>query len=410
MKKHYLILTLVLVAACNSGGSKTKVSGASSATDASSASSSNTGSSINPCPKDSSTTRCINASDYDKPVFYSLDGLNTSSTQTLAIADRSKSKEWDIAFRRNTILLNDGANGPGSIKVAVIQKQEHYYDQAPAADSSNKKASNLGAPKKKVFTQIGANLHQAPFTKPVPKDVSLKASLNGPAIPHNGPDSWYTYTPRGHKVTIHDTNYFFIKGSTPGEYGRVRATAYKSQKGERGGWLSYYTFAFSRYTKNATGASSWSDEVEKELLISKTPQCYDFSSTKDQGIVSCDTDSWDLIFVSEWMYKRVYLNSDVYGKGRGEVIGPVSAEDKDKDPTTYNTFEWKKDSSANDLTNFPYFEYNLEGKHKMWPNYRVYLIQKGTEHYKLQIVSYYSPITGKSGYPTINIAPVAIQK
>ena len=51
-------------------------------------------------------------------------------------------------------------------------------------------------------------------------------------------------------------------------------------------------------------------------------------------------------------------------------------------------------------------EYDLNGAHKIHPNYRVYLLDNGSKTYALQILSYYHPDTLTSGYITLRYREV----
>jgi hypothetical protein len=54
-----------------------------------------------------------------------------------------------------------------------------------------------------------------------------------------------------------------------------------------------------------------------------------------------------------------------------------------------------------------WYRYNLTGTdHQIWPTYDVYLIRRGTEVYKVQLVSYYDA-TGDSRHITFRYAPLA---
>ena len=53
-----------------------------------------------------------------------------------------------------------------------------------------------------------------------------------------------------------------------------------------------------------------------------------------------------------------------------------------------------------------WYAYSLQGQHKIYPNYRVYVADTGSEKYKFQITSYYDPDDGTSGVLSLRYAPL----
>jgi hypothetical protein len=55
-----------------------------------------------------------------------------------------------------------------------------------------------------------------------------------------------------------------------------------------------------------------------------------------------------------------------------------------------------------------WYGYNLTGSdNRLWPNYRVYLINAGSDVYKLQILSYYHPQATTSAWYSIRYQKVS---
>jgi hypothetical protein len=51
----------------------------------------------------------------------------------------------------------------------------------------------------------------------------------------------------------------------------------------------------------------------------------------------------------------------------------------------------------------PWYRYNLDGGHQIWPTYDVFLIRRGDAVYKVQLTSYYGA-TGDSRQITFRYA------
>jgi hypothetical protein len=47
--------------------------------------------------------------------------------------------------------------------------------------------------------------------------------------------------------------------------------------------------------------------------------------------------------------------------------------------------------SADVFGETPWYRYNLTGNHQVWPTYDVYLVKRGSEVYKIQLIGYYGP-------------------
>ena len=52
----------------------------------------------------------------------------------------------------------------------------------------------------------------------------------------------------------------------------------------------------------------------------------------------------------------------------------------------------------------PWYRYNLEGNHQIWPTYQVYLIRKGADVYKVQLTGYYERNTGDARHISFRYA------
>lgn len=372
MKKRYLpiMASIAAIVACSPDGNSNSDASGSSA-----------------CSNDKKG-KCVDASSYTEYTYYTLEGLAASATNTLDIKDQT-SKDWDIAFQRNNIIINDGIYGKGDIKVAINEqgKNDFYNDD--------------GSANKAKFYALNPLMAANFFDKANANGVSFKGKESGAStgITHRGDKGWYSYDHRSHKPTIHDKNYFVVKGTAKDEYGRLRATNYTYVKGTP----SVYSFSLSQYKPGATNSTgSWAQAATIDITFGKTPQCYDFSNADASKLVNCTSDKWDITFVKDGRFSRIYLNSAVQGGGDVQALGPFKEQETNRNPSN-RKYGWRSDGAGNDFSKFPFFEYSLKGQHKMWPNCRVYLLKKNNSTYKFQVLSYYKLSNGKSGYPTIKI-------
>ena len=158
-------------------------------------------------------------------------------------------------------------------------------------------------------------------------------------------------------------------------------------------------------------------------LAPDSATCYDFDAKAES---SCDGDTWDIKFENQARSVKLWSNSGDSGAGMGGVFGLIDWSDLNRytnatlDPDTDRdiSLHYNEDRSGGVFTAKPWFEYNLQGKHQLYPNNRVYMVTTDSSSamtdssvqqpiYALQITNYYND-AGKSGYPTIRWIDTAL--
>ncbi|GAA4328752.1 hypothetical protein GCM10023144_14870 [Pigmentiphaga soli] len=159
------------------------------------------------------------------------------------------------------------------------------------------------------------------------------------------------------------------------------------------------------------------------LPASGTSLCYDFDTESE--VAGCTGSNWDLKITSSGATATLWTNSGVSGPGRGGAFGGPfdhtwtelqSYQSATVDPESGETLPsavYTADTAAsvftgtNDIQSAA-FEYDLTGDHRLYPNFRVFLITTdssattlGAGVYALQITGYYGgPGGATSGYPS----------
>lgn len=158
-------------------------------------------------------------------------------------------------------------------------------------------------------------------------------------------------------------------------------------------------------------------------LAAGTATCYDFDAKAES---SCDDNKWDVKFDNTARQTKLWSNSGDSGSGKGGVFGLIDWKDlgrytnatKDPDSNRDITMHYNADRSGGIFDDQPWFEYNLQGNHQLYPNNRVYVITTNSSDaavdssilqpiYALQIINYYNN-TGASGYPTLRWIDTAL--
>lgn len=355
----------------------------------------------------------IDATNENEFVFYQLSELIKSADNKYTVmGDKRTDAGWDIAFRRYGIIINDGVMGPSSVRITL---------QAPQTDFYN--ANNEPLIAKFESATPNSELHH--FTDASTEGIAFYPSEKSLAIAYNSTRaSWYSYDSLTQKTTLYPNRYFLIRGSNSfappsmsvpsleHEFGRLRII---SSTGTGGLSSQTYTFgvaAHLRYTE-----ASWKAESTIAITFTETLQCYDFSNADSQALTDCRLIDWDIAFIQEGNLPFIYLNSDIIGSGSGSGVRLAKAWIRTFSTGTINVSKltpqlYKSDfsdnaltSTANDLSEYSWYTYRLS-THKIYPNYRVYLLKKGEDIYKMRIISYYNYSSGVSGYPRIHLEKI----
>lgn len=151
--------------------------------------------------------------------------------------------------------------------------------------------------------------------------------------------------------------------------------------------------------------------------------CYDFDA---QVASDCSDNKWDIKLENQPRGIKLWSNSGDSGAGVGGVFGLMDWSDLSKyknatqDPITGRdiAMHYNEDRSGGIFDEQPWHEYNLNDKHQLYPNNRVYLITNNSSDaavessvlqpiYAMQIINYYND-GGTSGYPTMRWIDTAL--
>ena len=346
-------------------------------------------------------TVIVNASSQTDYVYYNLE---RGEAVTLTEEQAAASTDWHVAFRRSTIKLNGGTSGPGNVAAALAAAQDDFYNEDEPVNSvflNATPASEL------EHLEDEYDLTALDFISDA-HVASIQGS--GEMIGALMDLGWYNYNPTTHALSANTDNHWLLRSAEGSSYGRFHATA-----------LTYgrttgldVTFDFD---VQATGTSQFVGTATFNAHIDAAggSDCFDFDT---DSTVACDTANWDLkleVVGRDW---NMWVNGGVSGSGRGVAFGPLEADDAnayvsatiEPNSSTNISSHYITDLSAGIFTEHSWYGYNLQNDHKLWPNYRTYVIDTDTTDatapkFALQIVNYYSD-TGVGGYPNIRFVEV----
>ncbi len=323
----------------------------------------------------------INAASYTDWVYVSL---ANGEVLTLDEATAATSTDWHIAFRRSNIKLNGGVSGSGAVKGAVADAQDDYYTD--------------GAANASVFTNASADTEAAALDVEYDtSDVEYVTDTYATAF-----DNFYVYDSTTHQISANTDSGWLVRHADNATYSKVTI----SQLSYAGIDLEWVTQAAD--TQQFAGNALTLSET---FADGDTLLCLDLDT---QQSVDCDSAAadWDLQYEVNLDTRaiRMWTNGGVRGTGNGGVFGELevatladytSATDVNGQDISSH---YVADSSASVFSEHSWYAYNLNGEHKLWPNYRTYLVDldsadETAAQYTLQVANYYS--LGGSGSPEI---------
>ncbi len=172
-----------------------------------------------------------------------------------------------------------------------------------------------------------------------------------------------------------------------------------------------------RYETQATDTTQFASG-EKTLTAAvadgATELCLDFDA---QAAADCSGSDWDLRYEINLAARAINLwsNGGVYGDGNGAAFGAIAASElaaytsATMVDSTSIAAHYSADSASSIFSESSWYAYNLSGAHKLWPNFRTYIVDadsntENSKKFAVQISNYYS--LGGSGSPEIRFKKI----
>lgn len=304
-------------------------------------------------------------------VYFDLD-----SGQVLELTEEqaSTNEEWDIAFQRTKVYLNN--NGAQPVSVYSTGNNSEFYD----AD---------GAPVVDTFVNATAEAELADYeavtSLDIPADEMFISDVTERIL-----DGFYNYDGATHQVTANDANYYVTQ--TDGEFTKFNVSSLVQD----GFGMTSVTFGYANQLAGETEfGTEQSLTLDLAMLCSGNDAVYvDFSA----GMEVTSTDAYDVSIPCSGDMGSFQLDlaesssaiQDFNNVYTGVAVEAVRHYGFQPNEYTVNAF-----SQAN------WYAYNLQGGHQLWSQYGVYIVKTPTQNFKLQITSYYDA-EGNSGNYSFN--------
>lgn len=137
------------------------------------------------------------------------------------------------------------------------------------------------------------------------------------------------------------------------------------------------------------GSTSFTDiptEFMADFTAGDASICYDLETS---AAIDCDTNgaTWDIRFDADF---NIWLNGGIYGEGDAAAFGPDTLANMQLLKNGAGVPGFFKDQVAGIFLENSWYAYGLNDQHKLWPSYRVYVVESNAKQYKVRLTSFYA--------------------
>ncbi|HEX2165646.1 MAG TPA: HmuY family protein [Longimicrobiales bacterium] len=295
--------------------------------------------------------------------------LGETATQ-VSVTDPATSEAWDIAFNATRVMLNGGSAGPAGVTGYCV------CQNASASDAQVEAMTAAG--ERPDFEAV--TLADVPSD-----DQAWQSDALDPAI-----SGWYVYDMTTHQVSAAPDRVWQVRGAGEApEYAKLHVT--QISDGTQGGARVTIEYAVQPAAGAPFGA------VRTAVLDGRTePVYFDFATG-----AATDGPDWD-IMLDGYVFR---INGGVSGDGGAGAVLADESFAAMTDASDAPAQVYRGDAFGGVFASTPWYRYNLDGNHTVFPTYDVFLIQSGASIYKIQITGYYST-TGDARWITFRYAPL----
>lgn len=294
-----------------------------------------------------------------------------TTAQPVTVPDPSASSAWDLAFFATTVTANGGTAGPGGVTVHCLCANEN----ASATQLQGFTADNQRA----AFEAAG--------TAQIPGDAQFRADSLAPAIA-----AWFTGS--GAQAAPTTTRAWIIRrGTATVTLGKLRIVSITNASAQNAGVIGF------EYALQAAPGATFGATVQATVDVRGGPVYYDLTNRA----VTSATGPWDLRFSGF----EIRTNGGVSGSGTVMVVPDNTTPFASIDAAyaaTAPVVAFRRDAYSGVFVSQPWYRYNITGTdNQIWPTFNVYFVKRGSEVYKVQLISYYGT-DGTSRQITIRYA------
>lgn len=294
----------------------------------------------------------------DASAAYAYVALDTAATQ-VPVANPGASDSWDIAFFATGVKVNGGAAGPGGVSATCL-------------------CANAGATTAELAAMTPENqlaAFESVDAAAIPAASAFVSDALDPVI--NG---WFTGT--GATATPVTTRTFILRRVVNGAtiLAKLNVTGIS---GATAGTPGQVTFQYA--IQPSQGAAFGATQSKTVTVIAGTPLYFDLAAG-----AAGSASSWDVAF-DGWAIRS---NGGVSGTGGVTAVPDNNTAFANIDATYAASAPpqaYRGDSFSGVFAQSPWYRYNITGTdNQIWPTYNVYLVRRGSEVFKVQLIGYYA--------------------
>jgi hypothetical protein len=298
--------------------------------------------------------------------------LGTPAT-LVSVSDPSSSSAWDLAFQATSVTVNGGEAGPGGVLAyCICQNAQASNDAIRTMTPDNQLAA---------FENVTA--------ASIPPDSAFKGDVLTPVIA-----GWYSGTP-GAAVTAQSGRTWIIRRGNVGPVlAKFRVTDISGATLANAGVITF------EYAIQPASGAPFGPARSAQADVRSGPVYFDLVA----GTIGSSS-AWDLRFSGY----QIRLNGGVSGPGGLAAVPDFNTPFAQIDAAYAGMAPpqaYRSDSYTGVFGTSPWYRYNITGTdNQIWPTFNVYLIKRGSEVFRLQILSYYG-VTGAPRQITFRYARI----
>jgi hypothetical protein len=269
----------------------------------------------------------------------------------VSVGDPTSSTDWDLGFNATRAMLNGGAAGPGGVVGYCVCQNEGASDEEVVAMTADAELAD----------------YEAVTAADIPAASSFEAEALQTAI-----SGWYSGTGAG--AAAEDDAAWLLRLSDGTSYAKLRVGELAGPTAEHAGTVTV------EWAVQPTAEAAF-EPAQSITLDASTLTRLDLNTA---SLSPSDTD-WDISL--EGFDLRV--NGGVSGSGQAAAT-PSPEPFLDITTAATDPRAYQVDGFAGVFGSHPWYRYNLTGENIIHPTFNVYLIKRGDEVYKVQLIDYYS--------------------
>ncbi len=278
--------------------------------------------------------------------------LSIADESAVPIQDPASSSAWDIAFNATRVMLNGGMAGPGRVTGYCVCQNATASDTKIIGFTRESEAED--------FDQVSASQ--------IPGEASFEAEALVPAF-----HDWYNGAGPG-AVAAGGTTWLLRLDDGVG-YAKLRPVSLDGPSEAHAGQVTL-EYAVQPAAEQPFGP------VQTVTLDASALTALDLVT----GTAGTAVDGWDLRLEGY----LIRLNGGVSGPGAA-AAATTPEEFAAVTTAAVDARAFQQDGFAGVFNSHPWYRYNLTGENIIHPTFDVYLVRRGDDVYKVQLVDYYGP-------------------